>query len=195
MNQTATFSVPLHQNKIRFALPCFLLIIYKSFKKGKKASFLHQIWCNPKFFWYLTPPDKLSTVRHLFISSTQNDAEDSLTPRPWHPAFNILYFVTHKMECNLSKRYAAYFKEIQTSFLFLINIQKLNRLGPSPTLYRLNLTLCKKKCYTWHVTCDMWHLTCATWWEVNILSKFQLHSSYGLGETVSGRSLNQWMNK
>ena len=30
---------------------------------------------------------------------------------------------------------------------------------------------------TWHVTCDMWH----TWWRVNILSKFQLPSSYALG--------------
>ena len=34
------------------------------------------------------------------------------------------------------------------------------------------------------VTFDMLHVTCNMWWGVNILSKFQLHSSYGLGETV-----------
>ena len=63
----------------------------------------------------------------------------------------------------------------------------------------------KKKCDMWHVTCDMWHVTCDMWhvthdtWHVtcdtwrdmlhmtcdmfggvNILSKFQLLSSYGL---------------
>ena len=36
--------------------------------------------------------------------------------------------------------------------------------------------------YTWHVTCDTWHMTHATRWEeVNLLSKFQLSSSYVLG--------------
>jgi hypothetical protein len=38
---------------------------------------------------------------------------------------------------------------------------------------------------TWHLTCDMWHMTCDTWWRVNILSKFQLPSSYVFGYTVS----------
>ena len=32
----------------------------------------------------------------------------------------------------------------------------------------------------WHVTRDMWHVTCDMLWGVNILSKFQLPSSYGL---------------
>ena len=32
----------------------------------------------------------------------------------------------------------------------------------------------------WHVTRDTWHLPCDTWWGVNILSKCQLPSSYGL---------------
>ena len=38
----------------------------------------------------------------------------------------------------------------------------------------------------WHMTRDTWHghMTCDTWWGVNILSKFQLPSSYGLGKTV-----------
>ena len=37
-------------------------------------------------------------------------------------------------------------------------------------------------CDTWHMACDMWHMSCDTWWGVNILSKFQLSSSYGLGK-------------
>ena len=55
----------------------------------------------------------------------------------------------------------------------------------------------KKTCDTWHVTCDMWHvMTCDTWhvthdmWLVvwgNILSKFQLPSSYGLWFMISWR--------
>ena len=34
---------------------------------------------------------------------------------------------------------------------------------------------------TWHMTRDTWHLTSDNWRGVNILSKFQLPSSYGLG--------------
>ena len=34
---------------------------------------------------------------------------------------------------------------------------------------------------TWHLTPNTWHMTCDTWWGVNILLKFQLPSSYGLG--------------
>ena len=34
---------------------------------------------------------------------------------------------------------------------------------------------------TWHVTSDMWHVTHDNWCIVNILSKFQLSSSNGLG--------------
>ena len=60
---------------------------------------------------------------------------------------------------------------------------------------------------TWHVTCDMWHVTRDTWhrthdtwhvtrdtWHVtrlggvNILSKFQLHSSYRLWFMILWRS-------
>ena len=49
------------------------------------------------------------------------------------------------------------------------------------------------------MTPDTWHLTCDTWWGVNILSKFQLPSSFGLGGEVIWRSggkgsLNQSMN-
>ena len=51
-------------------------------------------------------------------------------------------------------------------------------------------------CDTWHVTHDMWHIKCDTWhltpgtWhrgEVNLLSEFQLPSSYGLGMKVCWR--------
>ena len=35
-------------------------------------------------------------------------------------------------------------------------------------------------CDIWHVTRDKWHVTCDTWREVNIISKFQVPSSYGL---------------
>ena len=56
---------------------------------------------------------------------------------------------------------------------------------------------------TWHVTRDMWHVTYDTWWGVNILSKFQLPSSYGLGVMIirsfGGKgslteSINEWIN-
>ena len=40
-------------------------------------------------------------------------------------------------------------------------------------------------CDTWHVTPETWHVTCDTWWGVNILSKFQLPSSNGLGSMMS----------
>ena len=38
-----------------------------------------------------------------------------------------------------------------------------------------------KKCDMWHMTCNTWHVTCDMLWGVNILSKLQLPSSYGLG--------------
>ena len=44
----------------------------------------------------------------------------------------------------------------------------------------------------WHLTCDMWQLTYDTWWGVNIISKFQLPSSYGLEERA--HLVNEWMN-
>ena len=54
--------------------------------------------------------------------------------------------------------------------------------------------LVKKKSDMWHVTFDTWHVTHDTWhmacdmlWRVNILSKFQLPSSYGLWFNISWR--------
>ena len=54
---------------------------------------------------------------------------------------------------------------------------------------------------TWHVTYNRWHMTCDTWkvGEVDLLSKFQLPSFYGLGVKVFWRyvhkgSLTDWLN-
>ena len=44
-----------------------------------------------------------------------------------------------------------------------------------------------KRNYMLRVPLDTWHLTCDMWWGVNILSKYQLPSSYGLGFTMSWR--------
>ena len=51
----------------------------------------------------------------------------------------------------------------------------------------------------WHVTCDtgqvthdMWHVTHDRWGEVNLLSKLQLLSSYGLGVKVFWRYFHKW---
>ena len=64
-----------------------------------------------------------------------------------------------------------------------------------------------KTCDTWHVTCDTWHVTHDMWYVthdtfggVNILSKFQLPSSYCLWFTILWRSggkgwLTQLMNQ
>ena len=53
---------------------------------------------------------------------------------------------------------------------------------------------------TWHVTCDMWHVTCDLFWGVNILSKFQLPSSYCLWFMILWRSggkcsLTYWLTQ
>ena len=62
-------------------------------------------------------------------------------------------------------------------------------------------------CDTWHVSCDTWHVTHDTWhmacdmlWGVNILTKFQLPSFYGLWFIISwrfgGKGLRtKWMNE
>ena len=54
-------------------------------------------------------------------------------------------------------------------------------------------------CDTWHMTSDTWHVTCDECWGLNILSKFQLPSSYGLGETEFWRYFNEriteWLNQ
>ena len=39
----------------------------------------------------------------------------------------------------------------------------------------------------WHLTPGMWHMTRDRWGQVNLLSNFQLSSSYGLGVKVFWR--------
>ena len=52
-----------------------------------------------------------------------------------------------------------------------------------------------KICGTWHKTHDIWHMTGNTQWGMNILTKFQLPSSYDLEKTVFwfGEKY-EWMN-
>ena len=45
---------------------------------------------------------------------------------------------------------------------------------------RINSNMWRITCGLWHVTCDTWHVTHDMLWGVNILSKFQLPSSYCL---------------
>ena len=69
--------------------------------------------------------------------------------------------------------------------------------------YKKNM---KKKYVTrdmWHVTRDTWHVTCDTFGGVNIISKFQLPSSYRLWFMILWRYfrkrltdlINQWMTR
>ena len=88
---------------------------------------------------------------------------------------------------------------------------KLDGVGPVdniPSTKKLHHFVKKIKKIIWHVTPgswhlapDTWHVTCDTWWRVNILLKFQVPSSNGLGFMMSWRlggkddSMNQWMNE
>ena len=102
-------------------------------------------------------------------------------------------------------------------------IKKLDGVGPvdnRPSTAKLHHFVRKKEetkivtCDTWHVTCDMWHVTHDTWhvtsdtWHmtcdmfggVNVLSKFQLPSSYCLWSMILWRSggkgwMNEWINE
>ena len=47
-------------------------------------------------------------------------------------------------------------------------------------IYIKNSDLLYVTCDMWPVTHDIWYVTCDTLWGVNILTKFQLPSSYGL---------------
>ena len=56
-------------------------------------------------------------------------------------------------------------------------------------------------CDMWHVTCDTWHVTRDMFGGLDILSKFQLPSSYRLGFMILWRSggkgsltMNEWMS-
>ena len=116
---------------------------------------------------------------------------------PW--LFCIEWFVVSSMH-NLSwsfwlrETYSSA-KETILSVIFT-NILEFNKLdGVAPLMTdpppisstTLSEKKKKKKCDTWHVTCDTWHVTGDTghgtrdtFGGVNILSKFQLLSSYRL---------------
>ena len=87
---------------------------------------------------------------------------------------------------------------------------KLYQIAPLITIHQLAPPIWRKKktkiedkntCHrwhwthdAWHVTCDKWHVThdmlhvtCDIWWEVNIVQKGQVPSSYGLGVEVFWR--------
>ena len=96
------------------------------------------------------------------------------------------------------------------SFFNSYKFTKLDRVDPP----QIATPLCPKKmtfemwkghviCEMWHVTYDMWHVTCDRWCGLNILSKFQLPSSYSFCEMICSRfegqrmtlSMNDWINK
>ena len=64
----------------------------------------------------------------------------------------------------------------RSSHFFTKVLQKTDR--------QLDLQGCSRQLIQKNVTCDMGHMTCDKWCGVNILSKFYLSSSYGLGKTV-----------
>ena len=98
-----------------------------------------------------------------------------------------------------------YLRSVQVQFLDLVD----NRPSTNKLHHFVKKTQRKTKTM-WHVTCDMWHVTCDTWhvtrdtWHVthdtwhmtclgggrgvNILSKFQLPSSYCLWFVILWRS-------
>ena len=90
-------------------------------------------------------------------------------------------------------------------FFFHLVKKKLDGIGPvdnrpSTTSFTTWSNEEEKKKHVWYLTCDrwqvtndMWHVTCDMWREVNILSKFQVPSSYGLGVKVFWRYLNKMM--
>ena len=79
---------------------------------------------------------------------------------------------------------------------------ELDGVGPvdnRPSTDNLYHFVQKKNCDMWHVTRDTWHVTYDMFGGVNILSKFQLPSSYRLGFMMLWRSggkgcMNELMN-
>ena len=103
------------------------------------------------------------------------------------------------------------YKALHYYYYYLISICQIvkpDRVGPvdnTPSTKKLHNFVKKKREKkkkmwhvtrdTWHMTCDMWHVTCDTWHMtcymfggVNILSKFQLPSSYCLLFMILWRS-------
>ena len=125
----------------------------------------------------------------------------------------IFWLVFANTNSNMNIRHTLPLCNFKILFRFKMS-QKLDGLGPidnRPSTNKLHQFVQKKKKKKkwhdmWHVTCDMWHVTWHVthdmWyvWGVNILSKFQLPSSYGLWFIIlwisGGKGwLNESMNK
>ena len=112
--------------------------------------------------------------------------------------------------------HAFIFECVITSIYNLDGVRPVDNRPSTDKLHHLVRKKKKKKkwhvtCDTWHVTRDMWHMTCGTWhltrdtfWGVNILSKFQLPSSYCLWFMILWRSggkgsrtdsMNEWATR
>ena len=81
--------------------------------------------------------------------------------------------------------------------LVLIKLEGLGPVDNRPFTNWLDNFI--KKHTIWQMTNTMWHATCDTCLKVNILSKYQLPSSYGLREKVFWRylhkgSVTDWMD-
>ena len=62
-------------------------------------------------------------------------------------------------------------------------------------MWHMTWDLWNVTCDMWHVTSDTWHVTYDIWREVNILSKCQVPSSYGLGGLEGKDELVRWINE
>ena len=83
-------------------------------------------------------------------------------------------------------------------------VQKKKKKEEEEKIWHLTFDMWHVTCNTWHVTHDMWHMTRDMFGGVNILSKFQLPSSYGLwfmilwrsgGKGWLSKSVNQWITR
>ena len=87
-----------------------------------------------------------------------------LTSDIWHLASDIWHLSSHISYLTFDMWYMTY-----------------NMWNMICDMWHVNFDMWHVTRYTWHMTSDMWHMTCDTCWGVNILSKFQLSSSNGLG--------------
>ena len=133
-----------------------------------------------------------------------------------HNSYYFYSWQTHNL-CTVLMVVLIHFCLMMTIIKLQPCIRKLDGVGPvdnRPSTNKLHHFIQKKKnkkkCDIWHVTCDMWHVTRDTWHVtrdtfggVNILSKFQLPSSYRLWFMILWRCggkgwiaewMNEWMN-
>ena len=144
--------------------------------------------CNYDILWDLECPKPVQHSKYHAVvqpGDTLNlkiDADSSTTTK------------TNRIE----QRGPIFFLLLLSIYIFLgVPTKKLRILDPRiPTFFRSGLTH-----DMWHVTCNTWHVTRYMWHVVgvNIHSKFQLPSSYGLWFIISGRFggkgwVTDWIN-